>query len=335
VNKEPVIDAVPVDISGSLTIQQRPKLKKQEEQTVEAITDDKEMVYERVLTRDTLLVTKWVPDGPAVPAQQPMTISLNRGEVYQIIARYDPQTNSDLTGTSISSTKPVSVFSGHNCAYVPDRSTKGCNILVEQLPPVSTWGKTFVVGTLADRSWSVARVIAAENGTEVKRNGVVDKVLNAGEFLEYKRVESSTLITTSKPALVAQFAPGFDNGDNTGDPMMIVVPPVEQFTPILVFATPVTGSWHHYINVIASTDAINRIELDGRPVRTIDSSGFVPVGDGTYSVAHIKVSDGTHILKGAEPFGAYQYGIGYDDDAYDAYGNGGGQQYRNLRAEEE
>jgi hypothetical protein len=318
-----------------MRIKKPARIKMREDRTVKAIPDDDNKVYENVLTYDTVQVTKWVLDGPDHPAQHPMKITLNRGEVYQIIARFDPQTKSDLTGSLISSTRPVAVFSGHNCSYVPDRTTKACNILVEQLPPVSTWGQTFVVGSLADRSWSVARVIATENGTEVQFNGTHDAVLNAGEFKEYSRLTASTIITTSRPALVAQFAPGFDNGDNSGDPMMIVVPPVEQFTNELVFATPVTGSWHHYINVVAPTSAINGIQLDGNSLSKIDSSGFIPVGDGTFSVAHVNVSEGTHILKGVEPFGAYQYGIGYDDAAYDAYGNGGGQLYRNLRAEEE
>jgi hypothetical protein len=287
--------------------------------------------YEDVLTYDTVEVTKWIPYGPRYLAQQPMTITLNRGEVYQIIAKYDPKTTSDLTGSSVRSTKPVALFSGHNCSYVPDRTTKACNILVEQIPPVNTLGRTFIVGSLVDRSSSVARVIATENGTEVHVNGQNDAILNVGEFKEYLRLTSSTIITTSQPALVAQFAPGFDNGDGVGDPMMIVIPPVEQFTQELVFATPVTGSWHHYINVMALTEAISAIQLDGKSLKMIDSTGFIPVGDGTYSVARINVSEGTHILKGTTPFGAYQYGLGYDDSAYDAYGNGGGQLYRNLR----
>jgi hypothetical protein len=294
-----------------------------------------DMEYEKVLTLDTIQVTKLVPNGSAFPVQQPMTITLNRGETYQIIAAYNPGSTCDLTGSLIRSTKPVAIFSGHNCSYVPDRKTKACNLLVEQLPPVSTWGKTFVVGSIADRSWSVARVIAAEQGTKVRCNGARDTVLNAGEFMEYKHLAASTIIVSSKPTMVAQFAPGFDNGDNRGDPMMIVVPPVEQFTQELVFASPVSGSWHHYINVIAPTGAISAIQLDGNSLKMIDSTGFIPVGDGTYSVARINVSQGAHILKGATPFGAYQYGIGYDDAAYDAYGNGGGQLYRNLREEEE
>lgn len=256
------------------------------------------------------------------PAGRPFDIKLDRGDVYQIIPKYDPSTKSDLTGTMIEADRPIAVFSGHNCAYVPDPRVKACNLLVEQLPALRSWGRQFFVGTLAGRSSSVIRVLAAEDSTLVFENNRLVAVLMAGEFYENKNQTQHTMVTSSRPVLVAQFSKGFDNGDDVGDPMMIIVAPTEQFLAGYRFATPVRGSWHHYINLIVPTRSLDLLRLDGVP---IDRDSFHPFGLSLYSIAQVEVSYGTHVITGPEPFGLYSYGFGYDDAAYDAYGNGGGQ----------
>ncbi len=256
------------------------------------------------------------------PAGKPFDIKLNRGDVYQVIPKYDPGTKSDLTGTLVEADKPIAVFSGHNCAYVPDPRVKACNLLVEQLPALRSWGRQFFVGTLAGRSSSVIRVLASQDSTLVFENNRLVAALQAGEFYENKNQTQHTMVTSNNPVLVAQFSKGFDNGDDVGDPMMIIVAPTEQFLSGYRFATPVRGSWHHYINLIVPTNTIEALRLDGMP---LDARLFRPFGLSLYSIAQVEVSYGTHVIAGPQPFGLYSYGFGYDDAAYDAYGNGGGQ----------
>jgi TonB family protein len=258
-----------------------------------------------------------------LPVGSPITVTLNRGDAYQLIPKYDPSGTSDLTGSLVTSSKPVAVFSGHNCAYVPDATVKACNLLAEQMPPTSTWGTSFVVGRLAARSSSVMRVVAREDSTLVTVNGKHVATLRAGEF-HHAEVLENTIVFTSRPALVAQYAKGFDNGDNVGDPMMIVLPSIEQFDNVYTIATPMRGTWHHYVNVIVKTDEIESLRFDTHPV---DQTRFKPLGESGYSVGQLEISYGTHVVAGAKPFGLYQYGFGYDEAAYDAYGNGGGQLY--------
>ncbi len=255
-------------------------------------------------------------------ANQSFEIELDKGQVYQVIPRYDPGTNSDLTGTLIESNAPVAVFSGHNCAYVPDPTVKACNLLVEQLPPLNSWGRQFFVGTLAGRSSAVVRVLATADSTSVYENNRLVKVLNTGQFYENQNVTQHTMITSSNPVLVSQFSKGYANGDSVGDPMMIVVAPTEQFLTAYRFATPIQGSWHHYINLIVPTESIPKLRLDGQ---LVDPRLFRQFGLSRYSIAQIEVDYGTHTLTGSEPFGLYSYGFGYAEMSYDAYGNGGGQ----------
>ncbi len=58
-------------------------------------------------------------------------ITLNSMETYQI------ESDNDLTGTRITSSKPLSVFSGSDCANVP-QNIRDCDHLIEQVPPTVT-----------------------------------------------------------------------------------------------------------------------------------------------------------------------------------------------------
>ena len=60
------------------------------------------------------------------PGGVPYTLSLNQGDVYQL---QDPLVPDDLTGTLVSSDKPVAVLGGHVCDFVP-AGVPSCNHLV-------------------------------------------------------------------------------------------------------------------------------------------------------------------------------------------------------------
>lgn len=277
-----------------------------------------------IATEDNTTVTF----NPSVRTQkgkaplQDFSVKLNKGQTYQLIPAFDARSSCDLTGTKIEADKPIAVFSGHNCAYIPNKKIKACNMLVEQLPSVQSWGKQFYVGTLAGRSSSVMRVLASEDNTEVFDNNRLVATLNAGEFYENLDLKVHTMISSSRPVLVAQYSKGFANGDDVGDPMMIIIAPTEQFLSQYRFATPVQGEWHHYLNVVAPTNNIGKLIIDGT---IIPPKVFVRFGLSGFSIAQIEVDYGTHVISAPEPFGLYSYGFGYGEAAYDAYGNGGGQ----------
>lgn len=260
------------------------------------------------------------------PPGVPFKIRLRKGDVYTVGARWESIGPCDLTGTRIVSNKKVAVFSGHNCAYVPSK-VEACNHLVEQLPPVTAWGLHYYVGNLKERSRYTYRVIASENKTRVFENSKLISVLNAGELYESLNTFNSVQITADKPILVAQFAQGFKNGDSVGDPMMILVSPTQQFLNQYRFATPISGDWHHYINVVSPTENIGQLRLNGKRV---DSTLFTVLGESRYSLAQIQVPYGTHVIRSEVPFGLYSYGFGYKSDAYDAYGNMAGQSFFEL-----
>ncbi len=262
------------------------------------------------------------------------TIRLNRGQVYQILPKYQPFSECDLTGTHIKADKNIAVFSGHQCAYVPP-DTVACNHLVEQLPPVSSWGRHFYLGKFKSRKRHTYRVLAHSPDTKLFINGKLRTTLQAGKFYE-ARENRDIQIATTKPSLVAQYSHGFSDGDMVGDPMMILVSPTQQFLKSYRFATPVNGAWHHIINVVAPNNEIGSLELNGS---SIDEDEFTRLGQSRYSIASLEIPFGTHRLTCDEPFGMYSYGFGYKgvdrNDSYDAYGTMGGQSFIQYQVEDD
>ncbi len=285
-------------------------------------------VFAVVATEDSTVV-RVVPTVETMEghkAGEPFEIRLNKGEIYQCGSKIDGNKSlADLTGTRISSNKKISVFSGHQCAYVPAGFPRviACNHLVEQLPPVSSWGKHFYVGKLEKRSEYTFRVLAHENDTKVFIDGDLIAVLNEGEFYEADD-DNNLQITADKPVLVAQYSQGYKNGDLIGDPMMLLISPTQQFLDKYRFATPINGSWNHYINIVVPSNNIDSLYLDGRK---ISPEKFTQLGLSRYSIAYIEIDYGTHFIECTAPFGLYSYGFGYGEDAYDAYGTMGGQSF--------
>ncbi len=248
-------------------------------------------------------------------------IRMNKGDVYQVASRFESG-DCDLTGTKISANKKIAVFSGHQCAYVP-KKVIACNHLVEQLPPLPSWGKHFYLGMLKPRSKYTYRVLANEDSTKVFEDAKLTRILKSGQFFE-KTIEKNVQVSADKPILVSQYSQGFRNGDSIGDPMMLLISPTQQFLRKYRFATPINGSWKHYVNVVVPTNSISTMRLDGRGIDTVL---FERLGLSRYSIAYLRIPFGTHVIEGAMPFGMYSYGFGYGADAFDAYGTMGGQSF--------
>ena len=267
------------------------------------------------------------------PAKKPFTVTLNRGDVYQVFAKQDLRAGMkvDLTGTLITANHPISVFGGHQCAYVPNQQPPitACNHLVEQMPPLSSWGKHYFIGKLNNRSYYTWRILANEDSTKVFINSQLAGILRAGDWFEGNSKENIQ-IRSDKPVLVAQYSQGFKNGDQIGDPCMILISPTQQFLKRYRFATPINGEWNHYVTVVIPTRALGTLMLDGAKAPTYN---FEEIGITRYSIGSIQIDYGTHSLEAAMPFGMYSYGFGYGSDAYDAYGNMGGQSFVDYQPE--
>ncbi len=253
-----------------------------------------------------------------------LIITLNSMETYQI------ESDNDLTGTRITSSKPLSVFSGSDCAFVP-QEIFFCDHLVEQVPPTVTWGSKFLVASLEGRSSGERiRVLSARAAiVAVNCNTVVSvsqfQLQNGGSFREFDiPINSFCSIESTSPVLVAQYAYGArGDSDGVGDPFMMIITPIEQFTNnYFVEAFPLFVS--NYVTVYVSSEFFQtaHILLDNSVVtgwrNVVCSSGEI-----CGHISRTNVSTGVHSIRhqnNSAVLGVSVYGF----RSFDSYGYPGG-----------
>ena len=263
------------------------------------------------------------------PANTSFAITLNRGEVYQVQSENLPVPvwpgQGDLTGSYITSNKPVALYSGSLSTTVPSGTTVSAwDHLYEQMPPVQTWGRKFIAVPLKTRHEDTYRVLASEDNTTVLIGNRPSVQLNKGQYYEFMLLYTEpSLIESDKPILLAQYSNSnsvdFDFTGGDGDPFMVIVSPVNQTREKVAFvaysSTLIKNKF--FINVIVKNDAIDKIRLDNAPV------AFQSLGTTGYSYAQVSLTAGNHLIETIEPgkgFIAYVYGFG-DVEAY-GYGVG-------------
>jgi hypothetical protein len=257
------------------------------------------------------------PKAPTTthPVGVPYTLTLQQGQTYQF--RSTAPAPADVSGTIITSNKPIAVFGGHQCANIPDGMTGACDNIVEQIPPTTTWGKSFVTVPLATRMrGDTFRFLASTDGTQVTVNGTVVANLNRGQ-VHQMLITGMAHITSTQPLLVAQYSNGSSFDGVTSDPFMMLIPPYEQFLPGYTVTTPASGFVTNFINVVVPNAATNALKLDGV---LVPESRFTPIGASGFSGAQLAVALGSHSLVAPLPFGVFMYGFDY----YDSYGYPGG-----------
>jgi IgGFc binding protein len=265
-------------------------------------------------------ITPSTAAGGARAAGVPYTIELNPGQAYQLRSSGAPP--ADLTGTVITATAPIAVYGGHLCANIP-AGENGCNHIVEQLPPTSTWGKYFVTLPMATRILGdTIRILASTNDTAVMLNGVNVATLNRGQFYE-RLITAPSVISSSQPVVIAQYSNSSSFDGTPSDPFEMLIPPYSQFLNAYAVTTPVRGFDTNFINVVVPNGAVGSTKLDGV---VIPAASFALIPGSGFSGAQLRVGRGAHNLTGPLPFGVYVYGFA----EFDAYGYPGGMSLSNV-----
>jgi hypothetical protein len=286
---------------------------------------------------------------------------------YDILSIETNRPGDDLTGSVVLATNRVAVFGASEasnapntarCKIAPGEESGFCewdgatecespldclsfntccaDHLEMQMFPVRTWGKRYIAARSYPRGKAkdVWRILAAEDGTVVTTVPPQANipVLNSGEHFEFESSMDFEVIS-KKPVLVGQFlaaqdAPDPNVGGNAqaddakiGDPAFMLAVPYEQYRVDYVFIAPPKYAFN-YITITAPTGS--EIILDGE---VIDSSRWTPIGTGEFSSAFAELKEGTHDIRGDEPFGIISYG--WDD--YVSYGYPGGLDLRDLK----
>ena len=195
----------------------------------------------------------------------------------------------DLTGTKIVTDKPVSVFSGHQCAQIPSGVTD-CGHLIEQIPPTTLWDRVYYTAPLSIRRSYTIKVLAANNSTSIDIfcNGTKEPyTINEGKAINKTLTHQEyCAVSSNKPILVAQFSHGNvddNDGDSVGDPMMLLVPGINIYSnkfSTSTIRTPHLRSTSHYLNIIVLAQYYqpDKIYLiSGGVNKSLDTQEWVPV----------------------------------------------------------
>jgi hypothetical protein len=253
------------------------------------------------------------------PAGVPFSVTLNQGQTYLVRGRMSNAYSADQTGSFISSTLPVAVFSGSSCASVP-QNIPACDHLVEQIPPISTWGKTFVTRPLETRTGGDTwRFLASQDNTQLVINGVNVATLNFGDFYE-TMLSTRSFVESSNPILVVQISNSSDWDGVVSDPFMMIIPPYQQYLDSYSFSTPASGFVGNYFTSAVDDDGVDGMRLDGSP---LNPASFTTIGATGFSAAAFPININTSYNisnNEAYPSGLYVYGFG----DYDSYGFPGG-----------
>ena len=255
------------------------------------------------------------------------TVTIQRFQTFYLQVR-----GGDISGTRIIANKPISVFSGHECANVP-LASEPCDILIEHLQPIDLWGTEVVTVPLKTRSGDVLKIFASQASTTVNvaytninssivtsdsftlgRNGF--RELGATSRGVKGAIADFALIQSNNPIAVFQFSRSYLTDDNViSDPFMLSVPPCEQYRNMYAVATApfnetfegtVSGrvAYVNYTNIAVSAEYFNAslITVNNNP---IDASDFRPIKRADNSIwgygAQLLLDEGAQVISHSDP----------------------------------
>ncbi|MBX3043974.1 MAG: hypothetical protein KIT33_08325 [Candidatus Kapabacteria bacterium] len=282
---------------------------------------------------------------------------LNKGDVWMISSK---GRDADLSGSKVSSSKPVAVISGSYSANIP-LINKYSGYLAEAEIPTYTWGKTYYIPNVYGRKYSpVVRIYAKEPMTDVMIDGIfygtISKsggIIGEGYFeVRMNEITGNNFgrISSDKPINVVLYNSGVEEDglpEPPGAPFQMNITPVEHFQKEMHFSIPAQlpspTFANNYLNIIYKTDSdgsipedflIGKYSLGKLNYKTLRSEARLESFRFTgteYALLVIKPeATGSYVLKSSSSFTAYFYGY----NSSSAYGSTAGLKLDLLNSED-
>jgi len=257
-------------------------------------------------------------DGTIVKQNGLEITRLSAGETY--LKQIDP--SRDMSGYHITSNKPIAYFSAHSFCNIEG----GGDNFFQQLPPVNTWGKKFLV-PVTNRNIELVRIVASQDNTTITQTGGVimpvtggqtSLKLNAGEWveLEIELSNNGCYIQSDKPVQVCSYMVGarYPGANNEyGDESLCWISPIEQATKTVLMAPFVSNSMHTHFALIVTPTATK----DNTTV-SVGRASAVPLNATWYdnaasgiSFCNVPLTNSTDSYLFANEAGMIAYGYGY------------------------
>lgn len=264
----------------------------------------------------------------------------------------------DLTGALVKADKPIAVFGGHTCAFVPF-NRGACDHMESQLFPMETWGQRFFLSPLklrntenlaASREGTYWKFVARQDDTIISVGkdlsvgsgsvlGPADEgvpscesfaqdpatgrfTLDAGQTCEFG-TRDLLIAQSSKPIMIGAFLSGQQSVKQDaqfGD--HAGDPAFFLVPPEEQYRTTysfLTPTTYFQSYVTVTTQPGFSVMLDGQPI-DLKAHDYEELLDQGVIRAHIPVTPGPHSMEAIVPFGIVVYG--YDDYVSYAYTGG-------------
>ncbi len=249
---------------------------------------------------------------PATNGGGKITQTLNAGDVIEVVTPKGQ--NYDLSGSLVTSTKPVEVFTGIPCINVP-ADNQACDHVEESVVPAEALGKQYVVTAPTAPAGGIGkhlvRFYGNRDGTTLtyapsKPAGCPD-TLGAGQVAECTGLVSTDFVVAGSNEFgISSFTPGatiYDPSgmDSRGDPDQSSFGSTEQFRLKFVFLSP--DDYDVNYAVVAGPEGANPT-IDGKAL-----TGYKALGMG-FGVWRVAVSGGAHTLTSSAGVGVQVMGYG-------------------------
>ena len=263
---------------------------------------------------------------PGIPVNL-RTVTIHRFQTFYLQAR-----GRDISGTRIIANKPISVFSGHECANVP-LASEPCDVLIEQLHPTYMWGTEAVTVPLRTRSGDILKVFASQDSTAVNvtytgtNSGIISsdsftidrngyRELGGASTAATGAISDFALLQSDKPIAVFQFSRSFSTDNNVvSDPFMLSIPSLEQYRDSYAVApapfnettrdfVPSRFSYVNYTNIAVPAEYFNAslITINNSPINV---SEFRPIKRSDGSIwgygAQLLLDEGAQVIQHQNP----------------------------------
>jgi hypothetical protein len=219
-------------------------------------------------------------------ANEEKTYMLNRGEFLQI------EQAAELTGSPITADKPIGVWGGHSCLYMP-LNMHDCDSAQQQIPPVKALGNEYVGVSFRPRMGGAEkkipwRIVGAVEGTKLTWKvpegapvpaGVPEEI-TLGSIVEFEHPGGFVVSSqdAAHPFYLSAYMTGGELWDDEGDPDWVnVIPPAQYLDNYVLFADP---TYPETNLVVVRTKS--KIKAEGFKDVTLDClgplTGWQPIG---------------------------------------------------------
>lgn len=280
------------------------------------------------------------PTGKYEAGQLSQPITLQKGQTYLILGRMEDgrvqDNSSDLTGTYIEATKPISVLSGHTKGAFPRfqytflgrNGSFMRNMMIEMIWPIEMLGTQYVSAPIkyndrprdkiADDRGDMIRFVAAYDGTiiyQMRQDGSglkqISKVLKRGEWHEITNQEVAAYYESNKPVLAAQYGKTWwlnavtpkvgsndepQNPPRNGQGMLVILTPLAQWTSYATFRSP--QNIDNFFAVTFKVSDLPYLYLDGQKFTTKFGNAIKYIEGTEFAYLVDQIGAGDHYILG-------------------------------------